>query len=294
MLDQFIQNINDQYGIHIGLRDVILGGLTPLFVLGFVLEYRYLKNKKLAQQIISIKESILNFSLGAIYSIAEGIINLLFLAVFLKWIEQFQFFQIPVNTVWAVALLFVLEEFFYYWYHRCSHRVRWFWAAHVVHHSSKRMNLSTAMRQSVMYPFSGNFLFFLPIVLIGFSAEAVFAMYAVNLAYQFFIHTQVIGKLHPAIEYFFNTPSHHRAHHGRNDKYIDKNYGGIVIIFDRMFGTFVEEDENEPVEYGIVRQIDSLNPIKVNFHEWVDMFKDVVRLKSLKPIYKPPEWLDDK
>lgn len=291
MIQEFIQTINSTYGVHISLRDVILTAMSPLFILAFFLEYRYLKKKGLAQQIVSIKESILNFSLGATYQIAEGLVNLLFLAVLLKWVEQFQLFHIPATTLGAIALLLILEEFFYYWFHRTSHRVRWFWAAHVVHHSSERMNLSTAMRQSIFYPLSGNFLFFLPIVLIGFSAEAVFAMYAVNLAYQYFVHTQVISKLHPAFEFIFNTPSHHRAHHGRNEKYIDKNYGGILIIFDRLFGTFVEEDEDVPVEYGIVRQIDTLNLIKVNVHEWKDMFGDVIRTKSLKPFYKPPEWL---
>jgi len=290
MLQEFIQSINNQYGLQIGLRDIILTMMSPLFILAFVFEYSYLRKKGIVQQIISLKESLLNFSLGATYQASEAIINLLFLALLFSWVEQFQLTQIAINSIWAIGLLFLLEEFFYYWFHRTSHRVRWFWAAHVVHHSSERMNFSTAMRQSIFYPLSGNFLFFLPIVLIGFSAEAVFAMYAINLVYQYFIHTQIIGKLHSSIEYIFNTPSHHRAHHGRNELYIDKNYGGILIIFDRLFGTFQAEEEYEPVKFGIVRQIHSLNLLTVNCHEWKSMFADCLALKSLKPLYKPPEW----
>ena len=286
--------MNSQYGTHIGMREIILTLMSPFFVAAFIAEYYYLKRKGLVQQIVNIKESVLNFSLGATYQIAEGIVGLLFLFAFLQWVEQFQVFTLSVNALSAAVLLLFLEEFCYYWFHRSSHRIRWFWAAHVVHHSSERMNLSTAMRQSIMYPVSGNFIFFLPAIFIGFSADAVFACYAVNLSFQYFVHTQVVGKLHPWIEYIFNTPSHHRAHHGRNTKYIDKNYGGIFIIFDRMFGTFVEEDENEPVDYGIPNQINSMNFITVNFYEWKAMFKDMANpgkfSQRLKHLWKPPEW----
>lgn len=293
-MQSLLDLLNDQYGLHVTLRDLILFGMSPIFILTFVAEFIYLKKKGVLDKFIDLKESITNFMLGGTYQIAEGIVNLVFLAVFLKWFEQFQFFQIPVNGVLAALVLFFIEEFCYYWYHRTSHRVRWFWCAHVVHHSSENMNFSTAMRQSVMYPVSGNFLFFLPAILIGFSAEAVFACYAFNLAYQYFIHTQQIPKLHPVIEFIFNTPSHHRAHHGRNDKYIDQNFGGVLIIFDRLFGTFVEEDENEPVDYGIPRQIHTLNLFTINFHEWKDMFNDMRQpgtlFERLKHLYMPPEW----
>jgi sterol desaturase/sphingolipid hydroxylase (fatty acid hydroxylase superfamily) len=121
------------------------------------------------------------------------------------------------------------------------------------------------------------------------------SLYALDLFYQYFVHTQAVGKLHPWIEFFFNTPSHHRVHHGRNPEYIDKNYGGAVIIYDRIFGTFVEEDtENNPVDYGIVKQIYTYNILKINFHEWIDMFKDILRpgpvLQRIKHIWAPPEW----
>lgn len=284
-------------GFHVSLRDIILLGMSPLFLAAFVFEYRYLKKRGVVAQFIVIKESAINFLLGGTYQIAEALISLLFLAAFLSWFEQFQLFYIPVDGPLSLMLLFFLTEFFYYWYHRASHRIRWFWCAHVVHHSSENMNFSTAMRQSIMYPFSGNFLFFLPVVLMGFSAEAVFACYAVNLAYQYFVHTQQIPKLHRLIELVFNTPSHHRAHHGRNSKYIDKNYGGVVIFFDRWFGTFVEEDEDVPVDYGIPRQIHSLNLFTINFHEWFDMLGDASRpgciAQRLKHFWKPPEWKRD-
>lgn len=124
------------------------------------------------------------------------------------------------------------------------------------------------------------------------------SFYAIDLVYQYFIHTQAVGKLSKPIEFFFNTPSHHRVHHGRNPEYIDKNYGGVVIIFDRLFGTFVEEDmENNPVDYGIVKQIHTNNILKINFHEWIDMFKDIRQAGpisgKLKHIWAPPEWQRD-
>ncbi|MEM8593988.1 MAG: sterol desaturase family protein, partial [Pseudomonadota bacterium] len=238
-MDALLELLNTQYGLHVTLRDLILFGLSPVFIATFIAEVAYLKRKGVLDKFIDLKESIMNFTLGGAYQIAEGVVNLVLLAGFLAWFETFQVTQIPVDGVLSALLLFVLVEFFYYWYHRSSHRIRWFWCAHVVHHSSENMNFSTAMRQSIMYPISGNFIFFLPVILIGFSAEAVFACYAVNLAYQYFIHTQQIPKLHPWIEFVFNTPSHHRAHHGVNEKYIDMNYGGIVIVFDRLFNTFV-------------------------------------------------------
>ncbi len=293
-MSAFLEMLGAKVGFHISLRDFILLGMSPLFLATFYFEYRYLQKRGVVEQFIVLRESVVNFLLGGTYQIAEALISLLFLAVFLSWVEQFQLFNIAVDGPLPLLALFFLTEFFYYWYHRASHRIRWFWCAHVVHHSSENMNFSTAMRQSIMYPVSGNFLFFLPVVLIGFSAEAVFAAYAVNLAYQYFIHTQQIPKLHPLVEAFFNTPSHHRAHHGRNDRYIDKNFGGVVIIFDRWFGTFVEEDETEPVDYGIPRQIHSLNLLTINFHEWIDMFRDASRpgalWQRLKHFWKPPEW----
>ena len=157
------------------------------------------------------------------------------------------------------------------------------------------MNFTTASRQSALYFFAGYWVFYIPLVWLGYEPVWVLFMYSLNLAYQFFIHTQWIPKLHPWIEFIFDTPSNHRAHHGRNARYIDRNYGGVLIIFDRMFGTYAEEVDEDPVDYGITRQVHSYNPIWLNLHEWVDMFRDVMKpgplWLRLKHLWMPPEWV---
>ena len=146
------------------------------------------------------------------------------------------------------------------------------WAAHVVHHSSEGMNFSTAFRQSLMYPLAGMWLFWLPLIVIGFDPKWVVFVVLLNLGLQFFVHTQWIKRL-GWLEWVFNTPSHHRVHHGRNSQYIDKNYAGVLIVWDRIFGTF--EPEVETVRYGISKPVESFNPITVTFAEWKDMWRDV-------------------
>ena len=154
------------------------------------------------------------------------------------------------------------------------------------------MNFTTAMRQSWLYSFAGNWLFYTPLVWLGFEPRWVLFALSINLAYQFFVHTQWIGQLPAPIEFIFNTPSHHRAHHGRNPRYIDKNYGGTLIVFDRLFGTFVPE--TEAPDYGLVRQVRSHNPIWLTIHEWVAMLRDMARpgrwQERLKHAWAPPEW----
>ncbi len=182
----------------------------------------------------------------------------------------FRLFDIPVNVT-TFLLLLLAQDFCYYFLHRCSHRIRWMWAAHSVHHSSENMNFSTAFRQSLMYPLADMWLFWLPLVFIGFNPVLVVLVVLFNLALQFFVHTQAIKTLGP-IEWLFNTPSHHRVHHGQNVQYIDKNYAGVLIIWDRLFGSFEAEDET--VRYGLTKPINSFNPLTVTFREWRDMLGD--------------------
>jgi hypothetical protein len=175
---------------------------------------------------------------------------------------------------------------------RASHRIRWFWTAHVPHHSGQVMNFTTAMRQSLLNAFVGIWVFYLPPVLLGVPPAVVMFMLAVDLVYQYFVHTESIGRLPRWYEYGFDTPSNHRGHHGRNPQYIDRNYGGVLILFDRWFGTY--EPEIEPVEYGIVRQVQSHNVLVLNVHEFVDMVRDALApgplWQRLKHLWKPPEW----
>ena len=177
----------------------------------------------------------------------------------------------------AFAVAYVLDDLRYYWYHRIAHEVRWFWAAHVVHHSSQHYNLSTALRQTWTTDLSLGFLFSLPLALLGFHPVMLGFVAAVNAIYQFWIHTEAIGRLPGWFEAVFNTPSHHRVHHARNARYLDANYAGTFMIWDRMFGTFVPEVDEEPCRYGLVKNLDTFNPIRIAFHEWVGMARDALK-----------------
>ncbi|HET9238068.1 MAG TPA: sterol desaturase family protein [Oligoflexus sp.] len=195
------------------------------------------------------------------------------------WFYSLRLFEIPADTVWGLILLFFAEEFAYYWLHRCGHEIRWLWASHSVHHSPNTITFSGAYRLSITGPITGLFLFFVPLFILGFSPVAVAGMFAVNLVYQFWLHTDWIPKL-GWFEYVFNTPSHHRVHHATNDAYIDRNYGGILIIFDRMFGTFAEEKADVPLKYGLIGKEPTLNPLKLFFQEWLAIFHDVAAARS--------------
>ncbi|HKT92597.1 MAG TPA: sterol desaturase family protein [Paraburkholderia sp.] len=191
--------------------------------------------------------------------------------------------------------LFIAQDLLYYVFHRASHRVRWLWAAHVVHHSSERLNLSTAFRQSLMYPVAGMWVFWIPLAMLGFTPEQIVAIVLVNLAFQFFVHTQAIGRL-GWLEYVFNTPSMHRVHHARNARYIDRNYAGVLAIWDRMFGSYVDEDAHDAPDYGIVKPLESCNPLKATFHEWLAMARDFARMPDwrsrLAALFAPPDWCE--
>jgi sterol desaturase/sphingolipid hydroxylase (fatty acid hydroxylase superfamily) len=177
---------------------------------------------------------------------------------------------------WAWVLAFFADDFSYYWFHRTSHECRFFWASHVVHHSSQRYNLSTALRQTWTGGFFG-FVFWLWMPLIGFQPIMIFTMQAISLLYQFWIHTEVIRKMGP-LEQVMNTPSHHRVHHATNPQYIDRNHAGTLIIWDRLFGSF--EPEQAPCVYGLTENINSFNPVRIAFHEWIDIGRDFRAARS--------------
>lgn len=211
------------------------------------------------------------------------------------WVYQYRLWTIPL-VWWSFLLLFFAEDFCYYWFHRISHESRWLWAAHVNHHSSQHYNLSTALRQTWTGFISGGWLIWLPLAFLGFHPAMIAFQAGISLVYQFWIHTEAIDRLGP-LEWVFNTPSHHRVHHAINLKYLDKNHAGILIIWDRMFGTFEAEDPNEPCEYGILKPIASFNPIKVAFHEWVAIFQDVLKKNPLsvrlRYMFGRPGWSPD-
>ena len=278
---------------HVDWRDGFLMLLSPLFFVVVVMEWLRMRHERRnGQSVYNWRDSIDSMVLGGVYTWIDVVLVLVFVLPAMNWVHANHSLGTIELTPTSFAALYLGVELCYYGFHRASHRIRWFWCAHVVHHGSEHMNFTTAMRQSWLYSFAGNWLFYLPMVWIGFEPKAVLLALSFNLAYQFFVHTQWVGKLHPLIELIFNTPSHHRAHHGRNERYIDKNYGGTLIVFDRLFGTFVQE--TEAVDYGLVRQVHTHNPLWLTLHEWVAMFRDVMRpgplAVRLKHIWAPPEW----
>jgi sterol desaturase/sphingolipid hydroxylase (fatty acid hydroxylase superfamily) len=255
--------------------EIILLALSPIFVIFIVVEF--CKHR----QFYEVKDSITNTVLALLHQGSDAIALLLLMPVFYS-LHDFALFNIPLNVL-TIFIAFVLQDFLYYWFHKASHHIHWLWAAHVVHHSSTKMNFSTAFRQSLMYPIAGMWLFWMPMILIGFDPNIVFTVVALNLAFQFFVHTQSVYKL-GWLEKVFNTPSHHRVHHSINKAYLDKNFAGVLIIWDKIFGTYVDENPtlNGPCRYGIVGQIESNNPIYINFHQWIYLIKGVFNAKGLR------------
>nr|WP_302054125.1 sterol desaturase family protein [Sphingomonas tagetis] len=213
-----------------------------------------------------------------------------------SWVHQFRLFDIGYAWYWF-AIAFVLDDLAYYVFHRSAHRVRWFWASHVIHHSSQHYNLSTALRQTWTGFFSLGFLFRLPLFLIGFPPAMVFFVAGVNLVYQFWIHTEVIGRMPRWFEAVMNTPSHHRVHHATNARYLDRNYAGVFIVWDKLFGTFEAERDDDRPRYGIVHNLPDFNVLRAAFHEWWGITKDVWRAPSLYArlgyMFGPPGWSPD-
>ena len=201
------------------------------------------------------------------------------------------------SSPWAWAALFVLDDFTYYWFHRISHECRFWWAAHVNHHSSQEYNLSTAVRQSWTSVIVGTWTPWIPLAFLGFPPAMILAEHGFNLFYQFWIHTEAVRRMPRWFEYLFNTPSHHRVHHASNPRYLDRNYAGVLMVWDRLFGTFVEECAEEPPRYGIVKNIDSFNPVRIAFHEWTSIVRDLSAARSWREavgvLFGPPGWRAD-
>ena len=261
----------------------------PVFIALIIIEV--VINAKKNLNLYKFKDSSANITMG-LGSVVIGLLTKTFAFFVFLWIYQFRLFEIP-NTWWMWGLLLLADDVTFYWYHRLAHQIRFFWAAHVQHHSSEHMNFSVALRQSWGEPFI-KFLFYIWLPFIGFNPVYILIMQAISLVYQFFPHTKLVGKLGP-IEWIFNTPSHHRVHHATQVQYLDKNHAGILIIWDRMFGTFQKEIE-VPI-YGITENINSFSPLKIASHEYISLWQDIRRAKKLsdkiKYLINPPGWSHD-
>jgi len=214
----------------------------------------------------------------------------------LLYLHEYRIFDLGFQW-WVFAICFFAEDLSFYWSHRLSHEVRWFWASHVIHHSSQHYNLGTALRQPWTTTLSGTAIVYIPIVLLGFPIEMIVMYKSISTVYQFWVHTETIGKLGP-LEWFMNTPSHHRVHHATNARYLDRNHAGVLIIWDRLFGTFAEEDRAaDKPEYGIVKNLGTFNPLRIAFHEWVAIYHDVKNAPNWKAalnyMFNVPGWSHD-
>jgi len=264
---------------------------TPVFfiLIGIELFVQRIGKKNLYR----FNDAITNINCGITQQVTNVFAKIFSYGLYFYIYEQFRFYDIPRNA-WTVIILFLGIDFFYYWFHRFSHEVNLIWAGHVVHHQSEEYNLSVALRQSSTQTFFSSF-FYIPLALLGFHPLVFLAVNEFQTLYQFWIHTKTIHKFPRPVEFIFCTPSHHRVHHGVDPKYIDRNHGGTLIIWDRMFGTFQAEEEE--VHYGITSQLDSWNPFYANFYFYGYLFRTVRRTKGLKDklkvLFKAPGWQPD-
>lgn len=264
----------------------------PFFILTLIIEI--IADAKGKSKAYQTKDAITSITMG-LGNVAIGLVSKgLIFAIFYYLYSNFRVFTIPF-TWWAWVLILFADDLAYYWFHRISHVSRFFWASHIVHHSSQKYNLSTALRQTWTGSFS-SFIFWLPLPLLGFHPVMILAQMSISLIYQYWIHTEFIKKMPNWFEAIFNTPSHHRVHHATNPQYLDRNHAGIFIIWDRIFGSF--EPEVEKPNYGLVKNIDSFNPLYVAFHEWISMGRDFFTSNTsffnrIKYLFKPPGWKHD-
>lgn len=263
---------------------------TPVFLALIGLEYAV--GRRRGRDTYRLADALSSIGLGIMSQLTGLFVTLLTVGIYTAVFEHLALWRLPADSiaVWVGAL--IAYDFFYYWHHRAGHRIALFWASHAVHHQSEDYNLSTALRQTSGGWVAG-WIFYLPMAVAGVP-PLVFAVVAlIDLLYQYWVHTQQIGRL-GWFDRWFCSPSNHRAHHAVNDRYLDRNYGGILIVWDRLFGTFVEEDDAEPCVYGTRSPLRSWNPVVANLQVYADLAKDSWRTASwadkLRVWLKPPGW----
>lgn len=272
---------------------LLMGVALPFTLILAAVEWLHFRHS----DVYEFRDTLASVTMGAGYiCLAEGFVVVALVYPAYEWLYQFRLFTqalTPLNLI----ILFLLVDFCFYLFHLAAHRIRFLWGVHEVHHASEHFNYTVAFRQSVLYAIVGVYAFFIPPVLLGFSPESVLVTLAINLIFQIFPHTQWVSRLPGAIEWVFNTPSNHRVHHGRNPRYVDRNMGGVLMIWDHIFGTYAEESPDEPPEYGVVSLENSapgFNPITLTFREYIHMFKDASQAgpirHRLKHLWGPPEW----
>lgn len=265
----------------------------PFFLVTFILEWWAVMTNR-AKGRYETKDALTSLAMGLGSVVVDTIFA--FVGTFLLMMFwPYRLFTVP-ETWWSFILVFVGYDLIYYWKHRFAHIVRWWWAEHVTHHSSTHYNLTTALRQPWFGPLTGLVIISAPLVLLGFHPAFIAISAGVNLVYQYWIHTETITKMPKWFEAVMNTPSHHRVHHATNPLYLDRNYAGVFIVWDRMFGTFQPELADQRIHYGIVKQLGSFNLLWVSFHEWIGIARDVWAAPwrhKLGYCWRPPGWSHD-
>jgi sterol desaturase/sphingolipid hydroxylase (fatty acid hydroxylase superfamily) len=260
---------------------MLASSVIEALVLKFVIKRKY-----------DWKSALVSFTL----LLGRGFSDLIPIAIAMPgayWLYEHRLLEPSHYGAWQYLLLFVSLEFVYYWWHRTSHRSRWFWTHHAVHHSPNELTLAAAYRLGWTSRLLSTYIIFSPMALLGFEPEKIFLAYSLNLAYQFWVHTDWIPRLGP-IEWVFNTPSAHRVHHASNLEYLDANYGGVLIVFDRLFGTYRVERDDVPIRFGLVKPLYSYNPLRVVFHQYIPLLRDLRGARSLSEVlgylFGPPGW----
>ena len=269
---------------------IILTYAIPFFLLLIILEFVYGVIK--GENNYRLNDALTSMSLGLISRFVP-LLGLGFQYVVYKYVaEYYNLKLLNLEDVWVWIFAFILYDLCYYWMHRIHHEVKVFWATHVVHHHGEEFNLSTALRQTSS-GFLWKWVFFLPMFVIGVPPEVYVSVAGVNLVYQFWVHTEHVGRL-GFLEYIFITPSNHRVHHAQNDDYLDANYGGVFILWDRIFGTFIDERKDLKPVYGTVKPLKSFNPFWANIEVFYQMFLDSYRTEKLGDKlyvwFSPPGW----
>ncbi|MEL7188915.1 MAG: sterol desaturase family protein [Pseudomonadota bacterium] len=269
---------------------------VPLFVVAILAEMIWSRQRN--PEAYEPTDTLVSLTFGLGSTIAGALFGGFALSIFIAAYEYrlFDFGEEWWAVWWAWPLAFVLDDLKYYWVHRAGHRIRWMWAAHVNHHSSQHYNLSTALRQTWTGSFTFGLLFALPLVFAGFHPAMLAFVGGFNLVYQFWIHTEAINKMPRWFEAVMNTPSHHRVHHATNPRYLDRNYAGVFIVWDKMFGTFEPERDDETIRYGIIKQLGSFNLLWSVFHEWIGMLGDIWHAPwryKLSYLLREPGWSHD-
>ena len=274
-----------------GSPSYLLTGIILGVILLEVLVYKFILKREYGW-----RSALASFALSLGRQVVTRFIPLAITLPGAYWLYEHRLFDASSHGVWSWVTLFFGLEFVYYWFHRLGHRTRWFWLSHAVHHSSNELNLLAAGRLPWTAQLTGAYFTLSPLALIGFTPESIIAVYALNLRYQFWIHADWISKLGP-LEGILNTPSAHRVHHAANVDYLDANYGGVILLFDRLFGTYVPEREDLPCRYGLVHPLTTNNPVKIAFHQFGPFFRDVMSARSPREVwgyfFAPPGWRPD-